>query len=203
MPMLRLLIVEGIMGSGKSTTSASLARKLRAKGCKARLIPEDMKHPTTLTIRLKNYRKPWEELSAAEFSDLWLARWQTFVNEANAKTVHIFDGQFFHGDITSLLLMDTPEDEISRTYERLCAMIAPLNPALVYLYQNDVRAALERIASLRNPRWVKRQIEWKVDSPYCERRGYTGKEGWIALYQDYRALTDRTRSVESAADAGD
>ena len=35
------------------------------------------------------------------------------------------------------------------------------------------------------------QINWKLESPYAKRRGLTGLDGLIALYCDYRALTDR------------
>ena len=35
------------------------------------------------------------------------------------------------------------------------------------------------------------QIEWKLASPYARRRGLNGLEGLIALYRDYRALTDQ------------
>jgi hypothetical protein len=59
-----------------------------------------------------------------------------------------------------------------------------------YLYQTDVAQGLERIVAIRGQGWLRRQVAWKVDSPYCAERNYQGIPGWIQLYRDYRVLTD-------------
>jgi hypothetical protein len=187
-----LLIFEGIMGSGKSTTSTWLSRRLREAGYKTRLISEGTKpHPTTLLLTLQNWMQPWTEIGAAEYSARWLERWQGFVGGRDAKTLYVYDGQVFHGDMTSLLMMDAPQDMITATFAELCRIIAPMQPLMIYLYQNDVRAALEHTVDIRSKHFERRQVAWKVNSPYCQRRGYSGVEGWFALYEDYRAMTDR------------
>jgi hypothetical protein len=43
---------------------------------------------------------------------------------------------------------------------------------------------------MRGKSFLRRQVEWKVDSPYCAQRNYEGVPGWIQLYRDYRVLTD-------------
>jgi hypothetical protein len=203
-----LLIFEGIMGSGKSTTSERMSRKLRAEGYKTRLISEGTKpHPTTFLLTLENWMQPWTQISAADYSAAWLERWRSFVGGRDPKTVYVYDGQVFHGDITSLFMMDTPEDEIAATFDALCGIIAPMQPLLVYLYQNDVRAALEHTVAIRSKHFERRQVAWKVNCPYCERRGYAGVDGWMRLYEDYRVMTDRlvqrapfpTLSIENSA----
>src|SRR5436190_3764959 len=146
-----LLIFEGIMGSGKSTTSRWLSRKLRTEGHKTRLISEGTKpHPTTFLLTLENWMQPWTQISTADYSAAWLERWRAFVSGRDLKTLYVYDGQVFHGDITSLFMMDAPEDEIAATFDALCGIIAPMNPLLVYLYQNDVRAALEHTVAIRS-----------------------------------------------------
>jgi hypothetical protein len=186
------VIFEGIMGSGKSTASTWLSRKLRDDSYKTRLISEGTKpHPTTFLLTLKNWMQPWTEISTVGYSAAWLERWRGFVGGRDAKTLYVYDGQVFHGDMTSLLRMDAPPDEINATFDALCAIIAPMNPLMVYLYQDDVRAALEHTVAVRSKHFERRQVAWKVDCPYCERRGYAGVEGWFALYEDYRAMTDR------------
>ena len=44
----RLIFVEGIMGSGKSTTARWLARLFRRTGIPARPVPEARPHPTNV-----------------------------------------------------------------------------------------------------------------------------------------------------------
>ena len=47
------------------------------------------------------------------------------------------------------------------------------------------------VAAQRGETWVDYQVDWKLQSPYARRRGLVGLDGLIALYRDYRALTDR------------
>ena len=35
------------------------------------------------------------------------------------------------------------------------------------------------------------QVNWKLTSPYASRRGLAGLDGLVALYRQYRALTDQ------------
>jgi len=53
-----------------------------------------------------------------------------------------------------------------------------------------VEQAIRAIAAERGQEWVKYQVDWKLQAPYSRRRGLSGLEGLIALYKDYRALTD-------------
>ena len=47
------------------------------------------------------------------------------------------------------------------------------------------------VAAERGEEWVKYQVDWKLQAPYSRRRGLSGFDGLIALYKDYRALTDQ------------
>ena len=69
-------------------------------------------------------------------------------------------------------------------------IVRPLTPLLVYFHQADVERAIRAIAAERGDEWVKYQVDWKLQAPYSRRLGLQGLEGLIALYKDYRALTD-------------
>jgi hypothetical protein len=72
--------------------------------------------------------------------------------------------------------------------ERVAEAAGPLAPAVVYLRQADVAAALRRVSDQRGPGWVAYQVNWKLASPYAERRGLAGYEGLVRLYQEYVAV---------------
>jgi hypothetical protein len=67
----KLLIVEGIMGSGKSTTVRFLAKELQEQGIVARLVGEEVQpHPPRVDDRLPHPYAPWKDVGA----DVYLER---------------------------------------------------------------------------------------------------------------------------------
>jgi len=189
----QLVIVEGIMGSGKSMLSKSIARQLSNHHFPSKHIPERFSsHPTSVTITLTHWQKIWIEHTPKTFIAQSLSNWQTFVTQAtrSKRRIYVFDGQFFHGDMTGLFIANTPHTQMANYIDQLIQVIEPLQPVFIYLYQRDVKFGLQRTAGLRGQSFLRRQTAWKVDSPYCEARGYTGVEGFFQLYRDYRAFTD-------------
>lgn len=99
-------------------------------------------------------------------------------------------GQLFHGDFTNLFLMDAGSAALVTYSRSVEEAVRPLAPFLIYFYQDDVERAIRAIAAQRGQEWVSYQVDWKLKSPYSRRLGLSGLEGLIALYRDYRALTD-------------
>lgn len=184
----RLVILEGIMGSGKSLGTLGLAQRLQNSGIAAVGITEGVDpHP----IRF-DWDVPWSEMPPAELAQSAAAKWRAYVESSmSADHISIVDGQLFHGILTSLLLLDGGTDLITAYCRDIVAIIKPLRPFLVYRYQDDVEAAIRTISKERGEKWVTYQIDWKLGSPYARRRGLVGFDGLIALYREYRALTDQ------------
>ena len=188
----QLIIVEGVMGSGKSTTSQRIAERLRQEDIPVRHVPESFReHPTNVTRTLTHWHKIWIEETPASFIAKSQLLWQHFVKQAcTTSQIFVFDGQFFHGDMTGLLIANTETSQIVDYVDSLVEIIQPLRPGLIYLYQTNLAENLSRTAQIRGRSWLRRQVGWKVDSPYCAQRGYQGPAGWLKLYTDYRQLTD-------------
>jgi hypothetical protein len=188
----RLVIVEGIMGSGKSTTIRFIAQSLEEANKQALPIPEaTMPHPTCAFAELAHPYQPWLDATSSELAEQSLSKWRSFVDSATGSdTVRILDGQFFHGDLTNLFLMEAGRSAIADYSRAVEKIIHALTPLLIYFYQNDVERALRDVAVRRGDAWVKYQGDWKLQAPYSRRRGLEGLEGLIALYKDYRELTD-------------
>lgn len=189
----RLIIVEGIMGSGKSTTMRFIAKALEESGRLALPIHERTEpHPVRATDDLEHWFEPWRDATPRQLASSALARWAAFVEKArNDSTIPVLDGQLFHGDLTHLLLMDADAALIADYVRALAATVAPLSPFVLYLWQEDVEKAIRTVCTERGPEWVNYQVNWKLAGPYCVRQGYRGLAGLISLYRDYRDLTDR------------
>ncbi|WP_319022319.1 hypothetical protein [Burkholderia sp. Z1] len=186
------MIVEGMMGSGKSSTMRFIASRLQAAGHDAVAIHERTEpHPVRATDEFEHWFEPWRDATAAQLAERALARWAAFVDDARlGTTVSVLDGQLFHGDLTNLLLMEGEPALIEAYVRELARTIAPLAPLVVYFWQRDIDAAIRTVCAERGDDWVTYQTRWKLAAPYCVRRGLTGLDGLVALYRDYRQTTD-------------
>jgi hypothetical protein len=187
----RLIFVEGIMGSGKSTTARWLARLFRRTGIPAQPVPEARPHPTNVFRSLPHWKQPWLDLTSDGLVSRSYANWQAFVAKAlSSSHIFVFDGQLFHGDFTCLFLMNCPPRVLEQYVHTVLQLAGLLNPMILYCYQDDVAQALDHIGAQRGQGWVESQVAWKVASPYGQQRGLVDIEGWKQLYQDYRQITD-------------
>ncbi|KLU24697.1 hypothetical protein EOS_18760 [Caballeronia mineralivorans PML1(12)] len=189
----RLVIVEGIMGSGKSTTMRFIAKSLQEANRRALPIHERTDpHPVRATDELEHWFQPWLDATPEHLAQRSVARWAAFVETMQAgDVVPVMDGQLFHGDLTHVFLMEADASTIERYMQTLATAIAPLNPLVVYFRQEDVEEAIRLVCAERGDEWVAYQVNWKLAAPYSVRRKFAGLEGLIDLYRDYRRMTDQ------------
>ncbi|WP_248881572.1 hypothetical protein [Bradyrhizobium japonicum] len=183
-----LVIVEGIMGSGKSTNVRRIADRLNRSGIAALGITEGVSpHP----IRF-DWEVPWADMPATQLAKSAAARWRAYVNSAStSERITVVDGQLFHGNLTSLFLLDADTALIRGYLHEVVTAIKPLRPLLIYFNQDDVDRAIRTVAAERGDAWVTYQVDWKLASSYAVRHGLVGLDGLIELYRNYRRLTDR------------
>ena len=143
----RLVIIEGIMGSGKSTTARWIAARLEEAGLRALAITERVDpHPVRGTDGLEHWFQPWLDITTEGLVARCLAKWRSFVAEAQAtETIYSLDGQLFHGDLTNLFLMGAPPAELAKYCESVADIARPLAPLLIYFYQVDVEPRVQFI----------------------------------------------------------
>jgi hypothetical protein len=189
----RLVITEGIMGSGKTTTTRFLAKRLQDDKRRALAVHEGTDpHPVRATDDLEHWFQPWLDTTPARLAQRSIEKWTVFVETMQADaTVPVVDGQLFHGDLTNLFLMEAEVSDIAGYVQTLAKVIAPLNPFVLYFRQEDVAQAIRVVCAERGAKWQDYQIDWKLAAPYCVRRKLSGIEGLIDLYRDYRRLTDQ------------
>jgi len=126
-----IVIVEGIMGSGKSTTVLRIADQLNASGIHAVGVTEGVNpHP----IRF-DWDLPWVEMPAERLANSAVTRWRDYAScVSTSERISIVDGQLFHGNLTSLFLLDAGMDLMLAYIDDVVAAIRPLRPLLIYLH---------------------------------------------------------------------
>jgi hypothetical protein len=236
----RLILVEGIPGSGKTTLAAHLHERLVSRGLPARLYGEgDVDHPADFESvahfsradyadllgrhaaqqpLLERYallqgddcfvaygRLRRDEASAAPeallgelarrdvyetpladtYCRLIVERWMRFARQAaSGAEVFVFECCFLQNPLTVLIgKHNQGREAASRLIHALAAAIQPLRPALVYLWQPDARAALERIAAERPREWREHVTGYFTGQGWGRAAGLSGFDGVIAFYE--------------------
>ena len=182
----RLVIFEGLMGSGKSTMATQTALALQKRKIPYRYHWEsEMPHPVKTRAR-----KGEGVFSAEEQIENSLAKWSAFVAHAQkAKRVTIFDGQLFHVNVTNVLKANGSHDQVKAYICQLVQIIQPLKPRLVYFYQEDVAKALQKVGKQRGQEWLEKMARDKNESEFGKANGLEGVSGLVTFCEMFCALT--------------
>ncbi|GHO72829.1 hypothetical protein KSD_06000 [Ktedonobacter sp. SOSP1-85] len=191
----QLILVEGIPGSGKSTLAQFLAHTLTCSGIACRWWYEEEKgHPLYVFHDLVSLQHTIDELSAGHYQvvvEAALEKWREFAQNLQiSESIMILDGCLYSYLTWSLFPLDIPDVETQRYLRQVEHILQPLHPCLIYLYQQDLAHALERICGRRGSETRERLITWATESPYGKRRGLQGFDGMVTYWQNYRALID-------------
>ena len=173
----KLIIVEGLTGSGKSIMAHFIARQLKYNGIAASWVHEgEEPHPLLIDV----------ESSIADYMSEMLARWAAYVDRIEKSgEVKVVEACFFNNLIDTLLAHNVEPSEIVRYGETLQTIIEPLNPVLVYLVQEDIERALERSFEDRGEEFKEYVIQFTTDTPFAKQRGLEGYEGMVMFWLEY------------------
>jgi len=184
------------MGSGKSTTAWFLTEQLQRCGVAARFLLEgptvkEPEHPLRVATELPHPNGVWLDVTIVEYIALSFRKWRAFAQEAReTDTVTACDGLLFHGNMTDLMLMNTPTEMLRAYVAQSIETISDLNPVVIYFSHPDIARALRKICDARGSKWEAYQVNWKVLSPYGKERSLHGFDGLVQLYQNYSALCE-------------
>ncbi len=191
-----LVLVEGIPGSGKSSTAHALQIAFERRGIPVRWwYEEEQDHPVYCFHDLASLRQVVADLTAGRHEQVIaaaLAQWEQFAaGLAAAKSVTILDGCFFGYLTWSLFPLDLPEERILTYLARVEQVLQSTDPKLIYLRKSDLAAAFQEVAAARGEQQVDAYIRKATQSTYGQRRGMTGFDGLVRFWTNYQSLLDR------------
>jgi deoxyadenosine/deoxycytidine kinase len=170
----RCILVEGMPGTGKSTTSQALATQLTANGVPVRWFYEkDKQHPFMPDYGVKF------ELIEDLFRAL-LGKWQAYVaGMSQGDDVIILDAAFLQNPIQTMLYLNIPQQMIQQFVGMLYQVIKPLNPLLVYLDIPAVERHMKKLIDSRDEEWETEVLDNLKRSKYAG-----GRDMFIRFIQD-------------------
>lgn len=159
----RLIIVEGLPASGKSTTAGLIARILNENGIHALCFDEgDPDHPT--------------DPPEYDFEDFETERrkilesWRNFVKQAPEDTVYVFNCVLLQNPITEAMFrFDRTKEEITDYIHEIAAIIRPLHPAVLYIDQPGIEYYIDQAIEERGKDWLDMVIGYHTGQAFWKR----------------------------------
>ena len=182
----RLILVEGIPGSGKSSTAEWICRELTARGLKVRYHPELPRERSVLDGPIMATAR------SAGYVDRCVARWRDFVGDAiTDESVRVVEGCFFQSAVRFLLEHRHPDGEPERYMVESEQVLAPLAPRFVYLVQRDAgRYLREQVIERKGANTISRIATYTGTTAWARQRGVEGMDALVEFYQHYRHVCD-------------
>jgi thymidylate kinase len=191
----RLIFVEGLPGSGKSSTARYLAGSLSRAGIASQCFMEvEPNHPLNVGGELHPAGDTpgtglFEHYTVETYVAEGLRRWHRFVAWASEQqAINILDSYPYQNAARVLLQMDASTDRIREYTADVENMAEPLAPVLIYLDRTGYRKALESTSRQRGEAWTSYVVELVTNCPYARRRGLVGTSGVMTLMTAYEAL---------------
>ena len=189
MTIRRLIMIDGIPGSGKSTTAQRLCLHMLSLGGRARWwFEHEERHPVFDDAQVRSVRAGAADASAL-FSRA-LAGWAELASRDGAEGTVILESTLFQTTVGTQLLLDWPRGDIEAHFERTLELILPIAPALVHLRAADSDEALRAICAHRHPWFEKFLLEQMAATPRGRRQGAVTFEDVLAYFREVRAVSD-------------
>lgn len=122
---------------------------------------------------------PWE----AEMP-VMLDKWERFAEGAEDHTVHVFNCVLLQNPMCETMMrFNFPIEQSLESIGKIAQVIAPLDPAVVYLKDNDIKGSVQA-ASGGRPGWLESVIKYHEDGAYGRSIGAKGFDGYIACLEE-------------------
>ena len=180
----KLILVDGLPGSGKSTTAQFIALQLERNHIPVRWFYElEPSHPI-------HAFHVWSREGPEKFIETIIKNWRSFVaREIRSNKVNIFESTLFQSTIRLLLQSDIPKHTITEYAFRTQEIIRELQPVLIYFSSPDVARALREICEKRKNVWEQYLIRVIDGSTYGKNHRLQNFEGLVTFFQEYQKLT--------------
>ncbi len=173
-----LIIVEGLPGSGKSTTAAMIADELNKKGKRVICVDEGVsEHPADYA----DYDFPDFETERIKI----LEKWRSFIETSDKDVIYVFNCIFLQNPMCETMMRFGMDATASQNYiSEISEIIKPLNPIIIYINQPDVKEAINSVIDERGNNWLNAVIDYHISQGYGKEHNLSGYDGYIKCLEE-------------------
>ncbi|HEX5404933.1 MAG TPA: hypothetical protein VFX16_21805 [Pseudonocardiaceae bacterium] len=198
----RLILIEGMIGAGKSTTAQWLGGRLAERGDNAIAYAEFAPdHPvrTKAVDRLRAaYPEPvWTQNDvgpdglALDPTAYSVDQWGRLAEHcAREQWTVVLESTFLQNSVLPLFVNGAPLVKLREIVDRIQDRIAAAEPLLIYLRPTDIDAAIAHAHATRDPVWTKWNIASAESYPFAVARNLRGRDAVIGLYEEWERVVD-------------
>lgn len=182
--MKKLVLIEGIPGSGKSTFARFLANQFERNGYTCNLFFETTyNHPIIYSESFDDYDK---------FIKSYTARWNNFLLNQHDTDVIVMESALFQSPIIQLLHKDVERTIIQNLIVDVSNLLKEADCKLIYFYQDNAAAAIQKMIYSRGKEefLLRKHNEYKHER-YFLNRIEQGPESHVTFFLDYAALANK------------
>jgi hypothetical protein len=177
----RLILVEGMIGSGKTTTAGYLADWLARRGEEVRAFDEGAAdHP----IRTRRVDELLAAPAPGDPGAYSAGQWRRLAERClrDDQTI-ILESVFLQNSVMPAFIDGAPVAAVTDICAEIQRQAAPAEPFLIYLRPTDIAAAIARVHETRGEPWSSRNVAYVQDCPWARRRNLRGRDAVVRLYQ--------------------
>ncbi|QDT46515.1 hypothetical protein Pan258_05340 [Symmachiella dynata] len=183
----RIILVDGMPGTGKSTLAQFIYRQLRSGGQ-----PVKWYHEESATHPVRLFYEPHRHRSWSNYCDEVVSSWQQFVRElVSGNDVFVIDAALLQNHVRSMLIFDCDRDLISDLVLRIEKVITALDPVLIYLTPRDIESNFRDVVESRGQRLMELWTAAHDQYPYTRSASLTGYAGFIKFWKEFDEISDR------------
>jgi hypothetical protein len=183
----RLVLIEGLPGTGKTPTARALHAALRERGVDCAVYVEASEdNPIAIGSIATDLGDVIARYPARTGA---LADWEALGRSAPGG-VTILESRFIQNAAMFLVLGGASFDEAARLTTAIAGAIRRLDPLLVYLRPDDPRAHIERVLREEATGWVDRVTSVWERSVWARQRGLAGREAFVRFFAEWAPYLD-------------
>jgi thymidylate kinase len=182
----RLILIEGMIGSGKTTTAERLGDWLSGRGENVRAFDEGAAdHP----IRTRRVDELLAVSAPGDPGAYSASQWRRLAERCRrGQQTVILESVFLQNSVMPAFIDGAPATAVNQICAEIQRQAAPAEPFLVYLRPTDIAAAIARVHQARGEPWSSRNLDFVESSPWARRRNLRGRNAVVRLYQAWEPV---------------